>query len=457
MKTFALLLTNLILFAASAVAGVIYQQPSSGSGGYLSSTVVNTGSDAAQLVWQGFSTPVTTTLREIQWTGKRSVTPVDFQINIGTSLVSITGAWLTGNNANETPSGTPGVYNYRFTLPSGFVITGGQTYLLMIVGMETTAPDWQWGAGSGGPGRHGVRVPAVTGDFIDLPSLGDVAFTLLDTVPVPVTVAAMPSAGGTVTGGGTYAPGANVTVIATPAAGRTLLNWTVGGVVVSTSTTYTFPAAGNTALIANFSGPNTGPYVITGVVNPDYPGAGTIGGAGTIAAGNQVDLDCSPIDGLQLVSWSENNVIVSTNALYSFTATKDRVIQANITDPAASYFMQSAVSPANSGSISINSGGPTGHFNGGSLINFVATPAAGYHLVSWKLGANPNPVGTGNTLPHIVAFDNVVLATFAPDNPYLLLGVIPAASGTVTGTGTYANGSTVTATAAPAVGYVFSS
>ena len=441
----------------SAHAAVIYSQPASaGSSGYLSSTVVNTGSDSAQLVWQGFSVPVTTTLREIQWRGVRSVTPVNFQIGISPLLTSAPN-WITGNSASETPTGTPGVYDYKFTLPAGFVLTGGQSYAIQIAGLETSAPDWRWSAGTGGAGRHVVQTPAITGDFIFLPSPGDVAFTLLDqaTVPVTIVVNAMPSAGGSVTGGGTYNPGTNVTVTATPAAGRTLLNWTVAGVAVSTSTNFTFAADGNTALIANFSGPNTGPYVITGVVNPDYPGAGTIGGAGTYASGDNVDLDCSPINGLMLVNWSENNIIVSTNALYSFIATKDRVIQANITDPTASYYMQSAFSPANSGTISINGGGSTGHFNGGSLINFVATPAAGYHLVSWTLGADTNSLGTNNTIAHIVAFDNVMFAKFAPDNPNLLLGVIPVASGTVTGAGAYAYGSAVTVNAAPAVGYVF--
>jgi hypothetical protein len=46
-------------------------------------------------------------------------------------------------------------------------------------------------------------------------------------------------------------------------------------------------------------------------------------------------------------------------------------------------------------------------------------------------------------------------ANFEADFPVLTLGVSPAASGTVSGSGTYANGSTVTANAAPAVGYAF--
>ena len=67
-----------------------------------------------------------------------------------------------------------------------------------------------------------------------------------------ITVAAMPSNGGTATGGGTFNHGVSVTVNATPNMGYQFVNWTVNGNVVSTSASYTFTATEALNLVANF-------------------------------------------------------------------------------------------------------------------------------------------------------------------------------------------------------------
>lgn len=60
--------------------------------------------------------------------------------------------------------------------------------------------------------------------------------------------------GGTVSGGGSYAPGTSVTVVATPNSGYTFRNWVKNGTsqVVSTSATYTFTINEQTDLVATF-------------------------------------------------------------------------------------------------------------------------------------------------------------------------------------------------------------
>lgn len=59
---------------------------------------------------------------------------------------------------------------------------------------------------------------------------------------------------GTVTGGGTFQIGTQVTVVATPAAGNTFRNWLYNGtnIIASTSATYTFTLNEQTDLIAVF-------------------------------------------------------------------------------------------------------------------------------------------------------------------------------------------------------------
>lgn len=67
-----------------------------------------------------------------------------------------------------------------------------------------------------------------------------------------ISAAASPSAGGTVSGAGTYAAGQSVTLQATPASGYRFVRWEEGSASVSTSASYTFTAAANRTLIAKF-------------------------------------------------------------------------------------------------------------------------------------------------------------------------------------------------------------
>lgn len=470
MKT-SLSVLALILTSIGAEAAEIYSQPpAAGNTGYLSSTDVNGGSNLESFVWESFTPPTTQTLREIQWRGTRTIAvPVDFKISLSTSLTSPGTVWHTNNAASETPTATPGVYDYKFTLPAGLVLTGGQGYNLQIIGLVNnyspyTGAYWAWSAGTDGNNIHLAQVPAVTGDFRIASAAGDTAFTLLNaaTVPVAIAVQALPAAGGTVTGGGTFNPGDSVTVTATPAVNRAFINWTEDGVVVSASASYTFAADGSKTLSANFTGPNTGPYVVTAAAVPN--GTGNVGGAGTFTAGETVSLDASPQDPYPFVSWTENGNVVSTSLVYNFTATADRNLQANFTISGGSIAVVGTPLPANGGTVAVvgTPGLYANTFIGGSSVTLTATPAPGYHFVNWKQNADAGGplrvVGTASpTFTYLVAYSSFLTANFEPNTPILTLGVTPAASGTVTGAGAYANGSTVTANATPAVGYAFAS
>lgn len=468
MKTFAAILTCFTLYVSTAGAGIIYQQlPNAGASGYLSSTTTPGGSNLEELVWDSFSTATTTTLREIQWRGVRTNAPVDFQISINTIALSGGTVWHTNDSASETPTGTPGVYDYKFTLPAGFVITSGQTYWLQIVGLQSGWPEWHWGSGSGGNGIHTAQVPAITGNYRYINAAGDTAFTLLDqaTVPVTVTLAKSPAAGGSVTGGGTFAAGANVTISATAVSGRTFLNWTEAGVVVSSSASYSFAADGNKTLTANFSGPNTGPFMISTFANPGI--YGNVGGAGSVNLGEIRDLDVSTADGPSFVGWTEDGETVDfpyVNGSYQVTATADRHLTANFAYTYLTSYVYSVASPP-SGGYTMISGTPGlsgGSYSGGTMITFNATPAVGYHFAYWKQGTGigdlsglPRIVGTNPSLNHVVCYGTVLTAYFEPNNTVLSLNASPAGGGTIYGEGTFGPGTDVTVSAEPAIGYVF--
>lgn len=466
--------TSLSPFAvgvSGATPAPAYEQPAAaGNSGYLSARYGVDGSGFDEFVWDSFSVPTTQTVREIQWRGARTgASPSGFQVSINTVALPGGTVWQITGNASETPTGTPGVYDYRFTLPAGLVLTGGQTYWLQIFATQNEIPNWLWSVGTGGNGSHFAQVPAITGDYRYINTPGDAAFTLLTQATVPVTIALnkSPAAGGTVTGGGTYDPGTIVTAQATPAAGRAFLSWTEGGVIVSSSASYSFAADGNKTLTANFSGPNTGPYVINAIANP--PVNGTVGGGGTFNAGEIVDLDVTPADGVSFVGWTENGELVNlpySNGVFQVTANADRNLVANFAYVGYTSYIHGVVSPALSGSITIagTAGLSSGNYFGGTLITLNATPAAGYHFAYWRQGAGlgdlsgaPHVVSTNPTLKHMVCYGTTITAVFEPNTPVLTTNVAPAAGGTVTGAGTYAHGANVTVDAIPAVGYAFES
>lgn len=77
-----------------------------------------------------------------------------------------------------------------------------------------------------------------------------------------INVSHFPSAGGSVTGGGTFTYGNSCTVTATPSSGFHFVNWTENGTQVSTDATYTFNVTDSRDLVANFVLDNNGPEQI---------------------------------------------------------------------------------------------------------------------------------------------------------------------------------------------------
>jgi hypothetical protein len=84
--------------------------------------------------------------------------------------------------------------------------------------------------------------------------------TFATTLPDTIIVAALPGAGGSVSGGGTFKAGISRTVTATANAGYLFANWTENGAVASTAASYVFTLLSDRNLVANFV-PNPFPAV----------------------------------------------------------------------------------------------------------------------------------------------------------------------------------------------------
>ena len=137
---------------------------------------------------------------------------------------------------------------------------------------------------------------------------------------------------GTVTGGGIYDIGDNVTVTATPATGYAFSKWVdEAGNVLSTSNPYTFVAVTDLTLSAVFLDNSGTTYVITVEVND--PAMGTATGGGTYTAGDQATLVATPYAGYGFVNWTQvssfGTNVVGTDPSLTITVTGDKTFVAN--------------------------------------------------------------------------------------------------------------------------------
>lgn len=143
-----------------------------------------------------------------------------------------------------------------------------------------------------------------------------------------IDLRAAPDLGGSATGGGTYAGGTGVSVVATANPGYAFVNWTEDGVPVSNWAGYGFTASANRTLIANFASACT----MTAGLSP--ANSGTTRGDGVYPSGATATVTASPATGYAFVSWTENGTPVSTSPSYSFTAAADRTLLATFTSSA---------------------------------------------------------------------------------------------------------------------------
>ena len=163
-----------------------------------------------------------------------------------------------------------------------------------------------------------------------------------------ITATANPTAGGTITGAGTYYENGTCTLVATANTGYTFTNWTKNGSVVSTSASYSFSVnqANAGAYVANFT---LNSYEVTATANPIE--GGTISGTGSYDHGTTASLTASANEGYTFTNWTKNGVSVSTNATYSFTVTQATALVANFT--INSYDVTATANPTEGGTVTV--------------------------------------------------------------------------------------------------------
>ncbi|PVD18063.1 hypothetical protein V512_014415 [Mesotoga sp. Brook.08.105.5.1] len=103
---------------------------------------------------------------------------------------------------------------------------------------------------------------------------------------------------------------------------------------------------------------------------------GTVSGGGNFNHGDSVEIIATANTGYEFIGWTENELQVSTDTSYSFTATADRTLVANFRR--LTYSITLDVNPIDGGSVS---GG--GAFLHGEEVTVIATPNLGKYFINW--------------------------------------------------------------------------
>lgn len=253
-----------------------------------------------------------------------------------------------------------------------------------------------------------------------------------------ISVAASPSEGGSVSGGGTYTFGQSCTITATTNESYVFLYWTENGEPVSLDAEYTFVVTVDRNLVALFT------PVFTIEVLADPENGGLITGAGEYVGGSSCTLTAIAYEDYAFLHWTDNGELVSSEAEYTFIVTTNRNLVAHFSP----FFTISVmIEPENGGSIT-----GAGEYVSGSTCTLTASPNDGYTFLYWT--ENGEQVSSDIEYTFNVSSDRNLMAHFT--SLYAIaVSSDPVDGGSILGAGDYYYGTTCTLVASANEGYAF--
>lgn len=186
-----------------------------------------------------------------------------------------------------------------------------------------------------------------------------------------IQTVADPDVAGTVSGGGFYETGTQITLNANANTGYRFIGWYENGEKVSDSAEYMFTVTCDRVLTAKFVEKT---YIIQAVANPNAGGA--VSGGGTYREGTEITLSAIANTGYRFDGWYENGEKVSDNGKYTFIVTADRELTAKFVEK--TYTIYTVTTPTEGGTVS---GGGT--YQEGKEITLRAEVNAGYNFTGW--------------------------------------------------------------------------
>lgn len=213
-----------------------------------------------------------------------------------------------------------------------------------------------------------------------------------------ITATANPLSGGTVSGSGTYDPGATCTLTATANTGYNFVNWTKNGTVVSLNNTFSFNVTEDAVYVANFEEQIVN-YTITATANPAE--GGIVSGGGTYTEGTVCTLTALPNTGYNFVNWTKNGNVVSLINSFSFNVTENAEYVANFELP--SFTVSVEADPQEGGVVTGN-----GTYTYGETATVSVIPNANYQFAGWI--ENGSVVSVDDVYSFVVTEDHHLVA-----------------------------------------------
>ncbi len=262
-----------------------------------------------------------------------------------------------------------------------------------------------------------------------------------------VTVLANDAAMGTVSGGGNYERGEQVTLTAVPNEGYHFVKWSDD----NTDNPRTLTVSEDITLTAIFAkDESVDPVVYTVTVNVNDADMGMVIGGGEYDSDKQAILVAIPNKGYYFDRWNDGK----TSNPRILTVTGDTTLTAIFAkDESVDPVVYTVTVQPNDAAMGTVMG--SGDYEEGELATLAAIPNQGYHFVKW------DDNNTSNPRILIVAGDTTLTAVFAKDEsdaPVVYTVTVQpndAAMGTVMGSGDYEEGELATLAAIPNQGYHF--
>jgi len=255
-----------------------------------------------------------------------------------------------------------------------------------------------------------------------------------------ITVETSDEEQGSVSGGGMYELGAVMQISAEASEGYRFLRWSNG----STTNPRSITVSGDATYIAYFEA--LPQYTIT--VYPSSEEYGSVTGGGTYFLGQTVTIAAIPSEGYVFTSWNDDN----RENPRTVTVYGDAIYIANFSDTSMVTTYTLTVTSSNDVHGTVTGGGT---YAAGSIVTLTATANEGYSFAMWSDQSTENPRQI------MVTEDATYMAMFEEefDAPMYTVTVISSnpSRGTVTGGGTYPEGTVITIAAEAFDGYAFSS
>ena len=249
---------------------------------------------------------------------------------------------------------------------------------------------------------------------------------LFSHLPCTIETQVMPEGTGFVTGAGTYPYGDTIQLEATPNMGYEFMTWDDGitdnprTIVVTESHVYTATFGIRQCVVNTVAQPAEG---------------GTVIGSGTYSYGDTILLVAQSNTGFQFKAWDDDNLDNPRQIIV-----EDDVTYTAIFSP-LQYEITTGCEPAEGGTVE-----GAGFYNYGSTAVLYARPADNYNFVCWNDGivSNPRYITVTQNASYTALFNYSGVPQHAvkviPNNPDW---------GTVTGEGTYPEGSVIEISATP--------